>query len=494
MWLRPATADPPAVAASRLYRHTGRSCSQSFSFAKSCYLWESAVTHCTYNDRKPWIQRASCSIASTDRCIYFHVDTNINPRPDSKPRYLLCGVSCWGAGGRGRDFTLTMHSVRGSPNIGGVFHGHTSPAAAKKEPMIRMNSRLGATHPARSKTLSGLGGLGGSSATINMISGGAAAVPGGGGGGHAGIGGGGGTGGGGGGGGGIRGRGGIPKSRTMDLSNHLSSAPNAAAGVLGVRPTSRSLSPPPFQHHGQHQHQRPGTIRQRTWSVSEAEASLQSENDGEGWRTEGGDGARKGTGSLPPLSPRSAAEANRHRDARDQGSSSRTGSRHERHRASRDSNPCHRPRQSIGSSGRERGDVGGDSCRDRDHRNREEEKSPRQSADDGGDGGGDTPRYPSPSSFRGGKAEQDEQRHSWQGWGGSWEGKERDEEDGHRLPPSPRGSSPRERVPRSGVRDSSGDDGEDESGSVHGHRGSSSPSRPQKSSSEGFKLPQSPSA
>lgn len=311
-----------------------------------------------------------------------------------------------------------------------------------------------------------------------------------------------GTGGGSGSGGGIRGRGGALKSRTMDLSNHLSSAPSAVAGPWGVRPTSRSLSPPPLQHHGQHQHQRPGAIRQRTWSVSEPDALEQPDTDSEEWRTatpEGdrqshtdgggleGDGAGNGTGSLPPLSSSSAAEANHHRDAGRLGSSS-SSSRHERHRVSRDSEPCHSPHQSIGSSSRERGDAGGD----RDHPQREEGKSPRES---GGGGGGDSPRYPSPSSLKGGTAEHDEQRRSWHGWGGSWEGKERDEEDGYRLPPSPRGSLPRETaVSRGSIRDSGEDDGEDEGGLVHGHMGPSSPPRPQKCSSQGFKLPQSPSA
>eukprot|EP00903_Cladosiphon_okamuranus_P011393 g10736.t1 len=423
-----------------------------------------------------------------------------------------------GRGGRGRDFTLTVQPIRGSPSSGGGVHVHTSSqtmTAAKKEPMIRMNSRLGATHPARSKTLSGLGGLGGSSATINMISGGPAAIPGGGGGGTVGTGTGGtgghGTGGGGGGGsgGGIRGRGGVLKSRTMDLSNHLSAPSSSAAGAPGMRSTSRSTSPPPLQQHrGQHQqHQRPGTIRQRTWSVSEGEASGQPDTDGEEWRTatpeggrrnhtdggglEGAGWAGKGTGSLPPLSPRSAAEANRHRDAQGQGNNSEGSSRHE-HRVSGDSEPGHSPRHSIGNSSRQRG-GGGDSYRDRDHRQREEGKSPRESGGGGG-GGGDSPRYPSPSSLKGGRAENEEQHRSWHGWGGSWEGKEQDEGDGCRLPASPRGSLPRERVSRDSLRDSV-EGGEDEGGSVLGHRGSSpSPSRPQKSSSEGFKLPQSPSA
>ena len=437
------------------------------------------------------------------------------------------GFSCRWAGGRGRDFTLTMNPVRRSPNSGGGggggIHGHASSpqavAAAKKEPMIRMNSRLGATHPARSKTLSGLGGLGGSSVTINMISGGAAAAPGGGGGGSVGGGSGGSTGGGSG--GAIRGRGGgALKSRTMDLSNHLSSAasPSAAAavgGAPGVRPTSRSLSPPPLQHRGQqhqHQHQRPGgTVSHRTWSVSDPEASAQPDTDGEEWRTatpEGGrrshnegegdgveeGGAGKGTGSLPPLSPRSAAEVNHHRDAGGWGGGSRSSSRDGRHRVSRDSDSYHNsPRQSIRSSSRERADGGG-GCRDRDHHHREEGKSPRESRGGGGGGsGGDSPRCPSPSSLKAGRAAHEEQCGSWHGWGGSWEGKERDDEDNYRLPPSPRGSLPRERMPRGSVLDS-GEDGEDEGGSGHGHRGSPSPSRPQKSSSEAFKLPQSPSA
>lgn len=447
-------------------------------------------------------------------------------------------------GGLGRDFSLTMHQVRGSLNDGGGGggggsvhgHGHGSThtgivgtsngpsGSATKTPMIRMNSRLGATHPARSKTLSGFGGVGISPTAININSGGAGAVPGGVRG-HNITGGDGGSGGGIG--GGVRGRGGgVMKSRTMDLSHHFSSTSPAATSTTTaetheVRVTSRSLSPPPLQQSNQHhqQHQRPGTIRQRTWSVGEKAASQEHSDEDEPWaptrpggdrrnhggeeRGDEGDGGGKGMGSLPPLSPRSAAaEADRHHNGGGQPGGNRS-SRNERHRVSRGSDSSHSPLKSLGSSGRACGGDGacGDG-RDRDHHylhhyqhHREEGKSPR---DSGGDGGGDSPRYspsmspsgsPPGSSSRAGLREQRDG--NWQGWGGSWEGKERDDDDDDRLLPSPRGSFPRERG-RGGA-GGRGGDGEEEDGRVHGRQSPASPLTARKSSSEGFKLPQSPS-
>ncbi|CBN75286.1 Serine/threonine protein kinase [Ectocarpus siliculosus] len=429
-----------------------------------------------------------------------------------------------GRGGRGRDFTLTMHPVRGSPN-GGSAHpgggggggvGGGGGDGGTTKPMIRMNSRLGATHPARCKTLSGLGGV--SSTTINITSGGAAAVPGGGGGSITGGAGSGGSGGGGG--GGIRSRTGVMKSRTMDLSHHLS-RPAATAGEQRSQAPSRSVSPPPLQHHGQHEHRRRGTVRQRTWSASEAAAAAaqqQSDEDetwgqgapegdrrdhGEGRDQEGRDGdggggggggdghpgEEKGTGILPSLSPRSAADTDPYRNDGSHGSGSRPA----------------RPR--TGSS--PRGDGSG---RHRDnHHQREERKSPRESGS--GSGSDNSPRYqPSmrpttspPSTAGGGNSRSrggwSEGRGSWQGWGGSWDGKEGEDEDdrnrrdsGHLLPRS--SCSP---LLQEKQRDSAGGsgadrrDGEHENDVSYGHQGPSSPSRLRKSSSEGFKLPQSPS-
>lgn len=316
------------------------------------------------------------------------------------------------------------------------------------------------------------------------------------------------------------------KSRTIDLSYHFSSLSPAAtstttAETQGAKAKSRSLSPPPLQQSNQHQDQRPGTIRQRTWSVSEATASREEQrNEGEAWaratpggdthnhgskeRGHEGDGTCKGTGCLPLLSPRSTAVgADRQCSGGGQGGN-RSG-RNKRHDVSCGSDSSLFPPQSLGSNERAHGGDGaggGERDRDRHHRgHREEGKSSRESGGGGGDDGGvgsGSPRYSASMSPSGshpsssGRAGWGEQRGgSWQGWGGSWEGKERDEKDDHRLPPSPRGSFPRDK--NRGNAEGRGGDGKEEDGGSSGRQSPSSSSRARKSSSEGFKLPQSPS-
>lgn len=283
-----------------------------------------------------------------------------------------------------------------------------------------MNSRLGLVHPAR-KTISGFGVASGLPSPVMGSSGvGAGGI------GNATAS---STGGGGVGGGGGTRIPGVFKSRTIDLSHHL--LPSSAASPRGLPRASPHASP---QSLSPTQHQRAGTVRQRSWQSggrNSVDRSPREQDHGRHVKANY-DEINEGTGddSLPPLSPRSSVEADHER-----------GSGHYRNRGGRTPTPG---KSSGSSNDLERNEFD----KNRDGRI-EKRKNVRASSGSSicssqRNSGSSRPSTSPPETAEERKRAGSDSAGGWGGWADCERAKETVRNDNNRLPTSPRDALPKE--------------------------------------------------